>query len=81
MATKKSKQSVTHNKKVVVKDYDSLFNAVLIDIAENGKSAREALKGVMSMSKFYELLEDEGKEKLYARACAMRADLIADDIG
>lgn len=63
------------------KDYDKIFAEVINEIAESGKSLRDALKKRMSSSKFYELLaEDKDKEKRYARACEERTDLIADEI-
>lgn len=68
-------------KKVIVKkDYNKLFNRVIIEVSENGKSVIAALKGKMSTQKFYELIEDEEKAKRYARACEDRADNIADEI-
>lgn len=63
------------------KDYNKIFDEVINEIAEGGKSLRDALKKRMSPSKFYDLLtEDKDKEKRYARACEERADLIADEI-
>ncbi len=75
MATKKAKK--TSAKK---KDYNKLFNSVLIDISENGNSARSALKGKMSNQKFYELLEEEVNAKRYARACEIRAEVMANEM-
>jgi hypothetical protein len=62
------------------KDYDSLFTDVMIEISEQGKSVIAALKGKMSTQKFYELLEDENNAKRYARACEMRAEVMANEI-
>jgi len=62
------------------KDYNKLFNSVLIDISENGNSARSALKGKMSNQKFYELLEEEANAKRYARACEIRAEVMANEM-
>lgn len=62
------------------KDYDSLFTEVMIEISEQGKSAIAALKGKMSTQKFYELLENEANAKRYARACEMRAEVMANEI-
>lgn len=63
------------------KDYDKIFDEVINEIAEGGKSLRDALKQKMSPSKFYDLLEeDKEKEKRYARACEERTELIADEI-
>lgn len=80
MSKRKSKQTPSCNKKPVAKDYDTLFTTVLIEIAEQGKSAISALKGKMSTQKFFELLEDEDRAKRYARACEMRAEVIANEI-
>jgi 23S rRNA pseudoU1915 N3-methylase RlmH len=63
------------------KDYDALFIEIINDIAENGQSLRDAVKNRMAASKFYEMLKDDKeKEKLYARACESRAEVIADEI-
>ena len=66
---------------------NKLFDEIIIDIAENGKAIRDAIKTRMSSSTFYELLEDEKKLKRYARATEIRSDkmaeetlIIADDI-
>jgi len=61
------------------KDYDSLFDEIIIEIAEEGKSARDAIKGKMSTQTFYVLLEDEEKSKRYARATEMRAEVMANE--
>jgi hypothetical protein len=62
------------------KTLDSLFDEVMIDIAESGMAAITALKGKMSVSTFYDLLKDSEKSKRYARATEMRADRIAEEI-
>jgi len=61
------------------KDYDKLFDEIVIEITEKGSSAIAAMKGRMSTQKFYELLEDENKAKRYARACEIRAEQMAND--
>jgi len=75
MAAQKTKKT-----SVKKKDYNKLFNSVLIDISENGNSARSALKGKMSNQKFYELLEEEVNAKRYARACEIRAEVMANEM-
>ena len=63
------------------KDYNKIFDDIINEIAEGGKSLRDALKKRMSSSKFYDLLaEDKEREKRYVRACEERTDLIADEI-
>jgi hypothetical protein len=63
-----------------------MFDEILFDIAEKGYSWRKALKDEngnlrMSSRTFDKLLNiDEEKVKRYARACEMRADVIADEI-
>lgn len=59
---------------------EQLFNEVLIDISENGKSAIAALKGRLSTQTFFDLLTDDEKSKRYARACEMRAEVMANEI-
>ncbi len=59
---------------------ENAFNDIITLISIAGMSLRDALKGKMSSQTFYELLKDENKAKLYARACDERADLIADEI-
>lgn len=66
--------------KAIKKDYDSLFTDILIEVAEQGKSVISAIRGKMSTQKFFELLEDEDRAKRYARACEMRAEVIANEI-
>lgn len=59
---------------------DKLFNEIINDISLNGMSAKSALKDKMSSSTFHEILNnDSEKSKRYARACEMRADLIAEE--
>lgn len=62
------------------KTLDILFDEIIIDISENGKSAISALQGRMSTQTFYALLKDDEKSKRYARATEMRADRMAEDI-
>lgn len=58
---------------------DQKFDEIIKDISENGFSLFASVKKRMSTSTFYELLEkDNDKAKRYARACEMRADLIAE---
>jgi hypothetical protein len=59
---------------------ESLFNDIIYDISENNKSLISSLSGRMSASTFYELLKDDTKSKIYARACDDRADKMADEI-
>jgi len=62
------------------KDLQSLFDKIIIEIADEGKSLRDAVKGKMSINAFYEILKDDNSVKRYARACEERADKIADEI-
>lgn len=58
-----------------------LFDEILEDIAENGKSLYSALKGRLSSKTFYEYVDsDESRIKRYARATEMRADRMAEEI-
>lgn len=66
-------------RKIIKKDYNKLFTRVLIEVSEKGKSVIAALKRKMSTQKFYELLEEEENAKRYARACEMRAEVIASE--
>ena len=65
---------------------NKLFDEILFDIAERGYSWRKALKDEkgntrMSSQTFQKILmTDEVRSKQYARACEMRADVIADEI-
>lgn len=60
--------------------FENLFDEIIEDISENGKSLRDAILNKMSTRTFYEILEsDENKQKRYARACELRADKIAED--
>jgi len=59
---------------------DKLFDEIIIEIAENGKSLIASLKNRMSTATFYELLKDSEKLKIYARACDDRAEILADEI-
>lgn len=59
---------------------ETLFNEVLTEIAENGKSLISALKGRMSSLTFYDYLEkNEDWQKRYARATELRAERMAED--
>ncbi|MCK9520851.1 MAG: hypothetical protein M0R74_17780 [Dehalococcoidia bacterium] len=62
------------------KELVRLFDAIIVDISENGVSLKHALKKRMSTATFYELLKDDNKLKMYARATEDRADKIADEI-
>jgi hypothetical protein len=62
------------------KELNKLFDEIITDIAENGKSAIGALKGRMSTQTFYVLLEDTEKSKRYARATEMRAEQMAHEM-
>jgi hypothetical protein len=57
-----------------------LFNEVLTEIAENGKSLISALKGRLSSQTFYDYLDknDEWSKK-YARATELRAEKMAEE--
>lgn len=59
---------------------EQLFNEIIVDISENGKSLISSLKGRMSTATFYDILVDESKIKIYARACEDRAELMADEL-
>jgi hypothetical protein len=62
------------------KELNKLFDEIIVDISENGKSAISALKGRMSTQTFYVLLEDSERSKRYARATEMRAERMADEV-
>jgi hypothetical protein len=59
---------------------NDLFNEIITDISENGKSAISAMKGKMSSATFYDLIKDAEKLNRYARATEMRSDKMAEDI-
>lgn len=59
---------------------ETLFDEAIEEIAINGKSLLQAIKGKMAAHTFYDLLKDEIRLQRYARACDDRADLIADEI-
>lgn len=61
------------------KTKEQLFNDIITDISESGMSALSAMKGKMSSQTFYELLKEEENSNRYARACEMRAEVIADE--
>jgi hypothetical protein len=62
------------------KELNKLFDEIIVDISENGKSAISALKGKMSTATFYELIKDSEKLNRYARATEMRAEQMADEM-
>lgn len=62
------------------KDKEKLFDEAITEIAINGKSLLQAIKGKMAAHTFYDLIKDKDKLQRYARACDDRADLIADEI-
>ena len=63
------------------KGKEELFQEIIYDISVNCQSARKAIKGRMSSSTFYEIIDnDDQKAKQYARACEDRADEMFDDI-
>jgi hypothetical protein len=67
--SKKPKQSTIDN-----------FNTV-IDLIESGVSLIDACKGVMSRTRFYEIIDsDKEKENRYARACEVRHELLFEEI-
>lgn len=59
---------------------NKLFDESITEIAINGKSLLQAIKGKIAAHTFYDLIKDENKLQRYARACEDRADLIADEI-
>jgi len=62
------------------KNKEILFDETITEIAINGKSLLQALKGKMAAHTFYDMIKDENKLQRYARACEDRAELIADEI-
>lgn len=57
-----------------------LFNEVIEEMAENGKSLYSALKGRLSSATFYDYLDkDEERLKKYARATELRAEKMAEE--
>lgn len=58
---------------------NKLFDEIIVEISEEGKSAISALKGKMSVSTFFELLKNEEKSNRYARATEIRAEQIANE--
>ncbi|MCT4261611.1 terminase small subunit protein [Elizabethkingia anophelis] len=64
-------------------DITSMFETIICEIADKGRSVRSILKdeGMPSMRTFFKWLdEDEEKVKQYARACEIRAEGIFDEI-
>ena len=60
---------------------DKLFEEIIKDIAENGKSLMTAIKGKLSSQTFYAYIDNDPiKTKRYARACDDRAEKMADEI-
>jgi hypothetical protein len=62
------------------KELNRLFDEIINDISENGKSLIAALKGRMSASTFYGMIQDKEKSQIYARACESRAEVMANEI-
>lgn len=57
-----------------------LFDEIINDISENGKSLYSSLKGRMSSQTFYEYIDaDEKRSKRYARATELRAERLAEE--
>jgi hypothetical protein len=81
MTTKRTKQT-TKTEKPSAPNYEELFNKVLVEIAEEGISARKACTVVgLERKKFYKMLEEnEERSNQYARACEDRSDLIFEEI-
>jgi len=59
---------------------NGLFDKIITEISEEGKSALSAIKGKMSTATFYELIKDEKKLNRYARAIEIRADKMAEEM-
>jgi hypothetical protein len=63
------------------KDYDKLFNDIILDIIDNNKAVRDAIKDRMSITKFYALLEGSDKKtEQYMRATKIRSDSMGSEI-
>ena len=62
------------------RELNKLFDEIINDISENGKSLIASLSGRMSASTFYGLLKDEIRSQIYARACEARAEVMANEI-
>jgi len=63
------------------KEKEKLFNEIINDISENGKSLFASLKNRLSSKTFYEFMdEDDLRIKRYARATELRAELMAEDM-
>lgn len=59
---------------------EMLFNEVINEISENGKSLISALKGRLSSQTFYDYLDkNEEWSKKYARATELRAEKMAEE--
>lgn len=62
------------------KEIEQKFNAI-IEIIESGVSLAKACKGVMSRSRFYEIIDaSEKKADRYARACTARQEVLFEEI-
>lgn len=62
-------------------DKKEIWNSIILELI-SGRSMRSIIKdpGMPDLSTFYDWLEkDEEKAKQYARACAIRADIKADE--
>ena len=61
-------------------EQEEKFN-LIIEIIESGISLVKACKGVMSRSRFYEIIEeDKEKADRYARACETRQEVLFEQI-
>lgn len=62
------------------KEIEDKFSEVLRNI-EAGKSIVKACEGVIGKTKFYELIDEDGKKaERYARACAFRQEYLFEQI-
>jgi hypothetical protein len=59
---------------------NKLFDEIIIDISEKGKSAITAMKDKMSTATFYKMLEDNEKLNKYEKAMQMRTDRMAEEL-
>lgn len=61
-------------------ELDKLFDEIIYDISENGKSLFSALKGRLSSQTFYDYMDKEDeRSKRYVRATELRAERMAED--
>lgn len=68
--------------KYTEEDKKDIWNSIIAELI-SGRSMRSIIKdpGMPDLSTFYDWLEkDENKAKQYARACAIRDDIRADEI-